>query len=151
MKRFVFLVCMVGAFKMHAYDASPQCYKDLQRDFFSYDLVIQALSMYPIPQGQWENIYKDLQYASQYVPQMIKERASYMQPNPIENRFYPKEAQELLFDVLFEVFTNVMRINAHEDYRSPLIDQKNVRDMFGFIRGRQVLRLNKCLGFQVDS
>jgi hypothetical protein len=139
-------LCLASPLSMQAYDDSPRCYKNLQKDFFSYDLVIQALSMYQIPQGQWELIFQNLQSALRDAPEIIRTRASQQDPNPLEYPFQPKEAEDILFEAMFEIFSNVMKVNGAADPRSSLNDPKNVREMFGYIRQQQAFRLHRCMG-----
>jgi hypothetical protein len=138
-------VCIANPIPMQAYDDSPRCYKDMQRDFFSYDLVIQALSMYLVPQGQWELIFQNLQNAMRDVPEIVRSRAAQSDPNPLEYPFQSKQAEDILFQALFEVFSNVMQVNGAADPRSSLNDPKNVREMFGYIRQQQAFRLLRCM------
>lgn len=129
---------IIGAPSLQAYDDSPSCFKEISSDFFSYDILVQALSLTLVPQSQWQLIYSALKIAVKQVPETVKNRANQMNPNPLENPFQPNAADELLTEALLEVFTNVMIANN-------ITNPNNIRNMFSYIREQQDFRIQRCL------
>jgi len=126
---------------LSAYNDEPGCYKDLKLTFFSPDLVKQALSMHyrTISQSDWGPIVDLLQSRSQDVPEIIKIRANRMNPNPLEYPFDGSRAAELLYQTVYEIFSDVLHgYNVGNDGQ--------IREMFNYIKQQQSMRLQPCLG-----
>lgn len=143
-KRLFFLMTFAVATHVHAYDDSPSCFKDLQTNFFSYDAVAQALSMHYTQQGQWQLYYTAIKDRAKYVPDILKARAAKMDPNPLEHPFQAKAAEELLEQVLYDVFYDAMIYNGYTN-------QSSIRDMFHYIRQQNAYRIQQCLGIDIDA
>lgn len=128
--------------ELSAFLAEPRCYEELQTHFFPDNVVSQALSLYNVSQGGWFEIIQQLHEKSTEIPTILHERAARMHPNPISYPFKPKEAGELLLEILSEVFDYVIT-------NSPVFDRINPSDipaMFAYIREQQSAKLKACLG-----
>ena len=126
---------------MNAYHDVPACYRDLEEHFFVPEVVARALSLHNVYQSQWNIIVTDLQRRSQEVHRIIDARAKHMSPDPLNRPIQPKEAKELLLEVLFEIFVDVMH---QRDFTS----QADIREMFNYIRRQQSERLKTCFGIE---
>lgn len=142
-KRLLFTVIMIcTAASLLAYNDEPACFKELKTSFFQTNLVYEALSMHNVAQNQWPVITQKLQLRSKWVPAMVKERADRMRPNPLDYPFNPLQADEILSQVLLEIFYQVL----HESWSNanPYNDN-DIKNMFRYIRTQQKDRLKACL------
>lgn len=117
----------------------PACYKDLELNFFRSNLVNEALSLHAVSQSNWSLINQELQRNLKRVPELIRERAKKMDPNPFGPPFQPREASELLQKVLLEVFSDTLSV-FH------ITNQGKIEEMFQYLRERQSQRLVSCFG-----
>jgi hypothetical protein len=138
----VFLFCFSNF--LQAFDASPNCYKDLELNFFQPALVSQALSMHHVDQSSWTPIVQILKEASKKVPATIKTKARNFKPNPFEPVFIPEVAMQLLEETLFEVFYGVMI--SYNPYQQIRINGDDIRDMFSYILNKQAKKMEGCFG-----
>ena len=118
---------------------APLCYKELEANFFNANLVNEALSLHSVSQSNWPLINTELQNNLKRVPELVKEKAKKMNPNPFGNPFQPHEASKLLRSVLFEIFSETLA-----DFQ--ITNQGKVQEMFRYIRERQSQRLLSCFG-----
>lgn len=123
---------------------APPCYKDLEVNFFNPTLVNEALSLHSISQSNWTLINTELQNNLKRVPELVKERAKKMNPNPFGNPFQPQEASKLLREVLLEVFSETLA-------GFQITNQGKVQEMFRYIRERQSQRLLSCFGAEEET
>ncbi len=131
-------VCM--CFDMaHAWRDVPSCYKDLEINFFDPEITTQAFALHNIDQSSWNLLLQSLKNKAANVPSIIDQRAKRMQRNPLDHPFQPKEAEQLLMDVLYENLVEAL----HE---RNFITQFDNREMFNYIRRRQADRLKACFG-----
>ncbi len=119
------------------YDA-PRCFRELHSRFFTAEVLYPILSLHEVPQSQWEPILTKLQARSKDVPNKVRELARRLSPNPLENPFQKKEAEELLKKVLLEIFEGTLR-------ESNVFHTSSIQDMFEDIWLKQAPLLNKCL------
>ena len=124
---------------VEAFNDEPNCYKELKTTFFQRRLLEQALSMYDVNQSQWPLIAQMLVDRSLMVPNIIKQRAQRMMPDPLEYPFNSSEAVKLLKQVLLEVFAQVMR-------ESGIFNENVVRGMFEYVYKKQDARFEACIG-----
>lgn len=122
----------------------PPCYRNLEVNFFRTDLVNEALSLHGVSQSKWNLINTQLQGNVKGVPQLVKEKAKKMEPNPFDPPFQSQEAAELLRQVLLEVFSETLA-NFH------ITNQANVKEMFQYIRERQSQLLISCFGQEKEE
>ena len=123
---------------------APLCYKQLEADFFNTNFVNESLSLHSVSQSNWPLINTELQKNLKRVPELVKERAKKMDPNPFGNPFQPEEASKLLRKVLYEVFSETLA-------NFQITNQSKVQEMFRYIRERQSQRLLSCFGQEVES
>jgi hypothetical protein len=121
-----------------AYDASPKCFKQLQTEFFRESTVELALSIFQTPQSQWILIRKGLKDESRHIPQIMKEQAKKMRPNPLENSFQTESALRLLRKVAWEIFVKVM-----EKYDGS--QKRKWQLIFDYIYETELRHINACL------
>lgn len=121
----------------------PPCYRDLEVNFFDPNIVNEAFSLHAISQSNWNLINTELQRNMKQVPELIRERAKQIDPNPFESPFQPEAASELLQQALLEVFSKTLSI-FH------ITNQYNIEEMFNYIRKRQRARLTACLGEEME-
>lgn len=88
-------------------DSSPPCFAQLESQFFNRAAVEQALSLYNVPQGAWQNISNDLQGEADVVAQRVRVRASGMRPDPL-SPFNKKAAGDLLRAALYASLVSVL-------------------------------------------
>lgn len=142
---FLGLLVIIGGLwspqNLQAFNAEPPCFKDLEENFFRDDLVLQALSLQYnwYSQGQWALIVRGLHDRSRDIPYMLERRASLARPSPLEYPFQYEQASKLLFEILFEVFHQVM-------IESGITNEGIINSMFKYIRDQQANRINACLG-----
>lgn len=137
---FFFYIFALLWIPLYSYDDTPNCFKELETNFFQPDVVIQALSInqgYVDYQNRWVPINNELKRRSQDVPSMVKRKADQMTPSPLEYPFQPEAASQLLWEALYEVFNSVMH-----DYA--IYDQALIRNMFNYIRAQQEQKLTSC-------
>lgn len=119
----------------------PSCYREMEINFFKPNLVNEALSLHSVPQSNWTPINQELQKNVRFVPQLVKERADRMIPNPFVP-FQPQAASALLRSVLFEVFSRTLAV-FH------ITNQNKVDEMFQYLRERQSQLFLSCFGEEV--
>ncbi len=126
--------------QLSAYDASPRCFTQLQRNFFRYSTISLALSFYgEIPQSQWSMVNRSLQKKNQMIPQLMREQAARMHSNPLENPFNREVAEDLFRQVLWNVFADVM-------IRYNVTKRVQIEGAFNFIYKKESKRIIDCLG-----
>ncbi|HEV8052578.1 MAG TPA: hypothetical protein VGP47_08785 [Parachlamydiaceae bacterium] len=123
---------------------TPPCYKQLEVNFFNSTFVNEALSLHSVSQSNWALINTELQNNLKQVPEMVKERAKKMDPNPFGTPFQPQEASKLLRRVLLEVFSATLA-------NFQITNQGKVEEMFRYIRERQSQRLLSCFGQEEEA
>lgn len=123
---------------------APACYRDLEVNFFRQNLVNEALSLHAVSQSNWALINTELQRNVKRVPEMIKDRAKKMDPNPFGTPFQSHAASELLQQVLLQVFSETLAI-FH------ITNQAKIEEMFQYIRERQSQRLVSCFGDEKEQ
>ena len=130
---------LILSFPLAATAEIPACYKDLELNFFKVNLLNEALSLHAVSQSNWSLINMELQRNIKRVPEIVRQRAKGMDPNPFEIPFQSHAAAELLRQVLLEVFSETLAI-FH------ITNQSNIEEMFQYIRERQSQRLVACFG-----
>jgi hypothetical protein len=126
----------------YAFEDIPPCYKELQTNFFRYDLTSQAFSLHRIGQSQWQTLVSQLEQRSKVVPQLVEAEAKQLNPNPLERPFQIENAVEILRRALFLVFRQVLL----ENYALLVTNEVAIREMFEHIWFNQQGALVKCLG-----
>ena len=136
-------ILFVAFFAISAFAAAnaeiPPCYRDLERNFFRTDLLNETLSMHSVYQSSWSLIGAALQRNMKNVPELIRERAKKMDPNPFAPVFHSKEAAYLLRQVLFEVFSLTLA-------QFQITNQDKAMEMFQYILNKQSQRFMSCFG-----
>lgn len=141
-KKFLVTILCAGTC-IYGWNDEPECYKELQVDFFRSELVSQTMSLYSLTQSSWQMIVYELQKRSrEKVPDIIHYKASRMRPNPLEYPFNPKIASQILFDTLFDLLKEVFRgYNIFQQF-----NDTDYKGMFNEIKRKQRDRLRKCFG-----
>lgn len=126
-------------FDVMAYNDEPACFREIETTFFSYDVLAQALSLHHVDPSQWEPIYQKLQERSKQVPEAVRSRVANDIKSPLDYPFNAKEAVKIMYQVLYEMFTQVLRevnITNESDYTG----------MFLYMRKKQADKIRSCLG-----
>lgn len=135
------IACSLVLFPINgnAWDDSPECFKRFERNFFRERDLDEAFGLHQVtvPQSNWNAIYRALQRQMQQVPEVVKRQAQKMDKNPLDHPFQPEQAQKILFDTLYAVFSQVMH-----DYG--VTDQYSIRDMFNYLMQKQQLEIDAC-------
>lgn len=137
MKKFIcFLLLSVS---LAAYDDRPACYKDLERNFFQYKPVAEALALYNVnqSQGQWDGIVKLVQNKAKDAEYIINEKARRFKPNPLQNPFQSDVARDLLKETMSQIFERAL-------LESGFFDRVTITNMFEFIWTHDP-RIQTCL------
>ncbi|MGA8164706.1 MAG: hypothetical protein WB791_06750 [Waddliaceae bacterium] len=125
---------------LSAYDGSPRCFRELQRNFFQPSTVSLALSFYRnIPQPQWLIISRALQARNGTIPQLMRDQARRLRPNPLEDPFDPVGAEDLFRQVLWTIFADVMIQNG-------VSRPSQIEGAFNSIWRKESGRIADCLG-----
>lgn len=143
MRKVLFALTILCAWNggIAAYVAEPRCVQDLAVNFFSPDLVRQALSLRNVPQGGWNPIINQLSTASHSIPQIMHAKVSRYVYNPLDTLAQQKIALQILQETLFDTFVSVMRNNNY----AILLNQEDFRDLFDFIWKNQLRNIRTCL------
>lgn len=120
----------------------PPCYRDLEINFFKYDVTAQAFSTHRIGQSQWNLLVNALQNRSKDVPALVSAQAAQMNPNPLQRPFQVVTAVAILQNALYVVFRQVML----ENYVLEVTNEVAIKQMFEHIWFNQRLRMTSCLG-----
>lgn len=123
---------------------APPCYKNIEANFFRPEHVSEALSLHSVSQSNWSLINAELQQQMKRVPNMVRERADRMDPNPFGAPFQPQAAVEILRQVLLEVFSGTLALFN-------INNQQKIEEMFQYIRQRQGQRMLACFGQEVEQ
>lgn len=134
MRKIFFLLIFIAS--LQAYDKRPQCYIDLERNFFNMGAVIQAMSMQMLPQGQWDPIVRSLTEAQRDLEGMINDRARNLPRSPFDPVFNPDVAKDLLLSSAFDIFMRVVYYNG-------FTDTVGIRTMFNYAVSQDP-RINYC-------
>lgn len=135
------LICFLLPFLM-SWVAAPRCFYNLEMTFFDREIVMQAMNAYTLSgiyQSQWSLVYVDLMREQSAIPQLIKENARRMKPNPLDYPFQSDKAEELLLKTLYEVFAKVIRKHS-------VANDETIQGMFKFIIEKQSKKLEACFG-----
>ncbi|CCB86882.1 MULTISPECIES: hypothetical protein [Parachlamydia] len=124
-----------------AYDDTPACFKEIEVNFFSYDVLSEALNMNGVAQSQWMLVYQSLRDRRERIVAQVKNIANQMRPNPLLNPFDPDRAVRILMQVLFAEYSDVMLALNVANPISPVV----IRSSFEYIKGRHATRLKACL------
>lgn len=137
---FIFFLFVLAGSSLHAWDDSPTCYKDFQKNFYKEDYLYEALGFHPtITQGDWNAINRELQEKVGTVPSMVKTQAAAMHRNPLDHPFQVQPAAALLREILFNILNEVL--TAHN-----VQNQSSIRDIFDYIRSKQIDKIRDCFG-----
>lgn len=120
-----------------AYAEVPSCFHDLERNFFRTDYVNEALSLQGIGQSNWAIINTELRGQIKRVPEMVKQRAKYLSPNPLESPFDPVGAEALLDGVLLDVLAETLQIFQ-------ITNRSRAEEMYAYIKEKQIDRFHHC-------
>ena len=119
---------------------TPRCYAKLESSFFNPYYLTQALSLNRnIFQSSWSTINQTVQIKAQRVPQMVRDRAERMNPNPFGNPYHPKEAGELLEQVLINVLAESLALFG-------ITNPHDVKVVFDFVLEQQRAEWIVCFG-----
>ncbi len=144
-KKIIYLVFSVAVLfhvPVWSQTALPACYQDLATNFFKYEIVAQAFSMHNVNQNTWSTLISQLQNQAKNVPQLIQQQAQKINPNPLSPTFQVEPATQLLHDVLFAVFYQVLVNN----YITLYTNQISITNMFQYIWLQQLQAIQNCLG-----
>lgn len=122
---------------LSAYDARPPCYKDLERNFFSYKNTSEALALWKVQQPQWDPLIKVLQDRQREAETVIHKKAQLLRPNPLEAPFQADVARDLLKQTMYQIFLRCVLENG-------FFDTASIDKMFEFIWTHES-RLKMCL------
>lgn len=111
-----------------AYDDRPACYKELERDFFQYKIVAEALALWNVnqSQAQWEMIVRLVQAKQKDAEYVINEKARHLNPNPLQNPFRSDDARDLLHETMYQIFERGL-------VESGFFNVVTIRKMFEYI------------------
>ncbi len=131
--------CLVSSF-CYGFDDTPDCFNQLERNFFITPYTQQSFSKYNVPQSSWTLIYNQLVRASASVPARVKAKANRLAVNPLENPFDPAKAWEILEQVLFDDFLQVLQANNtfHQ------FNDNSIKGMFDFIKDHRAKEIDAC-------
>src|SRR5262245_11017 len=104
--RWIFLFLL--PFSCWSFDNTPECFFEIERTFFSPQIVGQGLSLYGIPQIQWMNIAKDLSIETENIHLIIREKAGNLRPDPTEPPFNRNVTASLLQQTFYDIFVRVL-------------------------------------------
>lgn len=136
MIKFILLFFPLVAF---GFNDTPSCLRDLQVRFFPSEVVKQSLDLFYVFQSQWDPILTEISRGSQNAPQLLKERAGKLRPNPLEHPFDPEKTKELLLAIEYDIFRNAMIKNYFYNMQA-------IQGMFDYIVNAQAGRIEACLG-----
>lgn len=139
---FLFLVLLISA-PLSIFAAESACYLNIERNFFNENVVNQALASRNISQSNWTLINQYLRANSKEIPQIVRERAKKLNPNPFDTPFRPIVAAEILKQVQFEVFASTLAMFK-------IYNPTDVQDMFLYIRKSHAADLEKCFGKEIE-
>ncbi|MDP1879785.1 MAG: hypothetical protein Q8K60_02450 [Parachlamydiaceae bacterium] len=142
-KHLLFIVVIICPFKISALPSVARdpvpCLHDLEVNFFSAELVNQALSLYGIRQELWAPVSNRLIGKSLEIPRLMKIKTAYMVPNPIEYPMNRAATAKLLKEALLQVFTENMLFYG--------INQQPTSDfIFDYIFTKQMPLFVRCFG-----
>lgn len=133
------LADMLFAKNVPPISSSHSCYEELQTHFFERNLVLQALSLYQIPQGLWEKISQTLELKSYQISNKIKKMTSRLVPNPLDYPMQKEAAAQLLYQVLKDTLYETMT-----EYQ---VNERPTSDfVFDYIFERQFSKFLSCFG-----
>lgn len=137
LKKLVLLLVMPWA--LFAFNDAPRCLYDLQVHFFPREVARQAFDLFYVFQSQWDPIMTGLTTEARNVPDLMRQKARAMHPNPLEYPFDPNKAKELFLAVEYDVFRRVL-------VRNYVYNLEVIRGMFDFIVTQQQQRIDACFG-----
>lgn len=141
MKLKQLVIAAAIAFIPAAY-ATQENSKEVFLSYFPESLVTDALSRYNIPKEEWASINQDLSSKEGLVIRLVDEKASKMDPNPMEDPNQRKAAVKIFREVLFQVFSEVL-------YSHGVTDTDKIRNMLDTI---QQLKAEKfCLSMKAPK
>lgn len=122
--------------------AAPRCFYNLEMTFFDREIVMESMNAFTLSgiyQSQWSLVYVDLMRERTTIPELVKERARKMKPNPLDYPFQAEQAEEILLKALYEVFSKVIRKHS-------TANDEVIQGMFKYIVERQSKKLEACFG-----
>lgn len=133
-----FLLTLLIPMSLMGFNDAPSCLYDLQVNFFPPDISRQSFDMFYIFQSHWDLILTSLKHEANQVPQIMRERARALKPNPMEYPFDADKTKELLLAIEYEVFHKVL-------IRNYVYDLQAIKGMFDNIVQHQQKRIDGCL------
>ena len=118
---------------------TPRCYKDLEQNFFTTSITETAFSLYNVSQGSWGSIMVSIKNKTKGIHDRIWAKGRRMRRNPLDNKYEPDPAAELLRNELYDIFHAACRENF-------VTSDANIRAMFDYIEYRQASRIRACFG-----
>jgi hypothetical protein len=126
MKKWMLLL-FIFISRLAAYDDRPECYKDLSHNFFNLQITQRALSLYLVPQPQWDRIFREVtRRANDEAPAILQQKARARHPSPFEAPFQRDEAEKILRETMHDIFYRVV-------VEYGFYDPTSINDMFDYI------------------
>ncbi len=115
-----------------------ECSKEQLLTYYPKPFVLETLKKFNVPKDQWDAIKQELSAKDEEVIRLVEEKASKMQPNPLEDPNQKQEAVKLFRETLYEVFSDVM-------YAHGVTDKKQIQDMLNDILQQKAKRFVECM------
>ncbi len=138
----MFLAFGVLAFSGLKADEIPPCFTQLERQFFAFRAVEQALALYEVPQGAWGHIVDELQRETGNIHQRVMSRTAGMKTNPFSHPFNRRGAYNLLDGTLYEILVQVLD-------KWGVRDPDSRRGIFQYLKEQSAPLIRSCLGENV--
>jgi hypothetical protein len=126
---------------LSAYDATPPCFKEIERTFFNTRTILLALQYFQNDysfQGAWDPFQRALVGKNSLISGRMRTYAKKMKPSPLEKPFDHKGAVNLLRVVTREFFMEAMK-----KYQ-PVIE-RDWDATFNYIFDTELERINACI------
>jgi hypothetical protein len=120
-------------------DASvDECSKELLLAYFPEPFVKETLKKFNVPQDKWDAISSQLVSKDKEVVQIVEDKASKMDPNPLRDPQARQAAVKLFRDTLLGLFTEVLQANG-------VTDSSEIQSMLDDVQKQKAERFAKCM------
>jgi hypothetical protein len=137
---FLLILCWTSMSSLGAWDATPTCAKQLEKDFFNEKAVLKSLSTSSYVQmNQWTLIAQEIKAKSSNMYDLVKGVAGRYSPNPLEYPYDQKKSEEVYQEAFFDLFAQVLR--AHF-----VTDPTALEQMFNDLMFQHKFQWEQCFG-----
>lgn len=134
----------VSPFQLNAAEQEDECSMAVLRSYFPAIFVKETLSRFNVPEDQRAAIIKELADRDKEIINIVKAKASKMNPNPLNDPQQRQAAVKLFRDTLIENFSEVLKAHG-------VNDDTKIQSMLDDINKQRAQTFARCMQKQAPT